>query len=232
YVRIMTRLRLQEAGFQKLESAINDASVLPLWSREAAKKGMDAVTDKEWREDVQRQRVYAASSGMVSCMQEMGATVQQYFTPEEKKEFLQLAKKKNAEMSRQNAHEYLIPLAQKAELTELETQLRYEVLKELPSAFAKRGWYTQFGSLDDFVDLQTRRLRLSELGEQLEKLAKNSGGTACWNSSERCLQRAADTYHLANMPDDELRVLTNVYRWSDLGREQQQRYFELLLAQS
>jgi len=232
YVRIMTRLRLQDQAFQRLESAINDANVLPLWSREAAKKGIDAVTDKEWREGILSQRTYAASSGMVACMEEMGATVQQYFTPEEKKEFLQLAKRKNSEMSRTDAHDYLIPLAQRAELTDFEAQLRYEALKELPSAFGKRNQYTHFGSLEGFVDLQTRRLRLGDLGDQLERLAKNSGENACWNNSTRCLQRAADTYHLANMPEDELRVLTNVYRWSDLGREQQQRYFELLLAQS
>jgi predicted Zn-dependent protease len=230
YVRLSTRLRMQEAAFNRLESAVNDASALPLWSRDAGKKGLDAITDKEWRANVLHQRVNAARAGMAACMVEMGSAVRQYFTPEEKVEFLRLVEKKNSQMNRQDALTYLLPLAEKAELAELQARLMFEALQAPP--FSDRfGRYSSSSAIGDFAEFQIRRLRLPELGQQLEQLASGQRN-GCTDHQVECLTRAADVYHLANKPEDELRVLDAIGRWDVQRPEQRQRHFELLLARS
>src|SRR5205823_9716827 len=87
YTRIMTRLRMQEIVFQKMQAAISDADRLPLL------KAMDATTGKEWKQGVLDRRRSAARSGMMECMDEMGSAVARYFTPEEKQQFQRFTEK-------------------------------------------------------------------------------------------------------------------------------------------
>ncbi|HEY6969896.1 MAG TPA: tetratricopeptide repeat protein [Candidatus Angelobacter sp.] len=228
YVRIMTRERMQEQAWQRLDTAINDAAVLPTWSFDGVKKGMDGVTEKEWREGILNQRRTAAHAAMAACMEEMGSAVRQYFTPEEKQAFLQFVEKKNAGMPRQDAHEYLLPLTRKAELAELEAQLLYEQMQTTPLLVNQ---YSRSALLNEFVDLQTRRLRLPELGQQLEELGSRRV-SVCSQAGIECLKRAADAYRLANRPEDELRVFKMISNWNNLTAEERRRYFELLLARS
>lgn len=228
YVRIMTRLRMQEPAFHRLERALNDANILPIWSREAAQKGMNAVNEKEWQKAMLDRRTGSARSGMVDCMQEMGAAVHEYFTPEEKQQFLEFVEKKNIEMERRDAHAFLLPLSQRAELTEFQARLTVEALQDVPYSYGGYSTYFRLASIKDLSDLQTRRLRLVELGHELEQAA-SVRSSAC-NSIAFCEKQAADIYHLAGKPEDELRVLQKAGNWGSLSPDQRERYFELLLA--
>ncbi|HEY6249180.1 MAG TPA: hypothetical protein VI685_04420 [Candidatus Angelobacter sp.] len=233
YVRIMTRLRMQDAAFQRLDRAINEANILPPWTREAVQKGMDAVAEKEWQKSTLDWRTTAARTGMVNCMEEMGATVHQYFTPEEKQQFLQFVEKKNTEMDRQQAHAFLLPLSRKAELAGLEARLSLEALENAPYISNTYSVYARMASINDFSDFQTRRLRLAELGHEFEEIASSHNGTSvCYASPQECIKRAADIYHLAGKPEDELRMLDQVNQWNYLDPGQRERYLELLLASS
>ena len=231
YVRVMTRLHMQEAAFQRLEHAVNEANVVPLWNRESAEKIMNAATQQEWQKAMLDQRTNAARAGMVGCMEEMGATVHQHFTPEEKLGFLQFVEKKNVEMNRHEALAYLLPLSRKAELAALHARLALELLQNTAYDSPTYNLYLWNASLDGFVDLQTRRLRLLELGQELEETALlRNGRNVCSAHPELCMKRAADSYHLAGKPGDELRALEKVANWSALDSHQRERYFELLLA--
>lgn len=231
YVRLMTRLRMQEAAFARLERAIHDANTLPLWHRDAEQKGTDEVAEKEWQKSTLDRRTNAARSGMVDCMEEMGSTVSRYFTPEQKQQFLGFVEKKNTEMGRLEAHSYLLPLSQKAEFAELQVKLMVEALQGNPQVYGTYSPYARQASLNRLTDLQIRRLRLVELGRQLEQTASlRNGSNDCTSTMADCLGRAADIYHLAGKPEDELRTLDKVSEWKALNSQQRERYFELLLA--
>ena len=216
YVRIMTRMRMQEAAWQRLEVAVKAAHQLPPLQEQVEKKGLEAITDKEWQQNLAQGRERAAWEGMARCMRSMGSAVSLYFTPEEKEAFLLAAENKNAVVSRDEAHAYLIPLAHAAGFAELEAGLMYESLRTQPNKDL---------FLNELVELQVRRLKLAELGKQLEEIAKRPGE----NNPERYLYQAADIYHLAGHPLDELSVLQTLDHQSTFGPRQKERFLELLL---
>ncbi len=217
YVRIMTRLRLQDTAWRILDSAVNDSSSLPSLPEQVGKNDANSITEQEWRSTQQRIRQQAARDGMAKCMKAMGSAINLYFTPEEKQAVLQIAQERNSRSSRDDAYDYLLPLAKAAGFADLQASLMYETLLTKPNIDTH---------LNELVDLQTRRLKLGELGQQLEHIAENYGE----NHPGEYLSQAADAYHLGNYPLDELRTLKRLehYRtWSWLNR-QQERLFELL----
>ncbi|HKF22421.1 MAG TPA: hypothetical protein VKE93_12685 [Candidatus Angelobacter sp.] len=217
YTRIMTRLRQQEAAYQKLQAGLEGAKQLPSLLQQVAKNGLEAVTNRELRDNLLRTRNEAARSGMAACMREMGATADRYFTPEEKLAFARSLEAKNSSLSRNDAFEFLLPAAQKAVIPELEAKLTYERLLSTPKSYS---------SPQELENLQVRRLKLFELGQQLERAATVLGR----NSALGDLNRAEQIYKLAGRPDDELRVLEAMNAIRPLGGADQNRYFEILLA--
>jgi tetratricopeptide (TPR) repeat protein len=219
YVRIMTRMRMQDTAWQTVETAVKAAHQLPPLQEQVEKKGLEAITDREWRESILRTRQRVAREGMAKCMRSMGSVVNLYFTPEEKQAFLLVAENKNAVIARDDAYDYLVPLAQEAGLAGFQASLMYESLRTKPNPVSL---------LNEFVELQVRRLKLAELGRQLEEIAKRPEQ----DMSIQSLHQAANIYHLANQPLDELRVLKAVERrpnYSAFSSHQQARFFELLL---
>ena len=100
YARIMTRLRQQEKAYATLQSALADASsVLPVLKEQLARQGIAAITNNEWRDRTQDNRVRTARDGMRSALNEMGSAVSTYFTPEEKVAFAKFAETRRAGMS-------------------------------------------------------------------------------------------------------------------------------------
>ena len=74
YARIMTRLRQQEKAYATLQSALADASsVLPVLKEQVARQGIAAITDSEWRDRTQENRVRTARDGMRSASQRNGS---------------------------------------------------------------------------------------------------------------------------------------------------------------
>ncbi len=216
YTRILTTVRQQEAAYRKLETAIAAAQQPPSLAERVAKNGLEGITSSELRRTMLVARGNNARSGMAACMREMGTTAARYFTPEEKVTFGKFLESKNAAMARSDAYLYLLPAAEKAGLTPLQAKLMYEQLAAQPSAgISSRA----------LEDLQTRRMKPLEAGQQLEQIAlvRRSKYT------ESYLDRAQEMYKLAGSEADELRTLEELRQHNALQGEQQARYFELLL---
>jgi tetratricopeptide (TPR) repeat protein len=216
YTRIMTRLRQQEAAYQKLQAAMAGAKQLPALAEQVAKNGMDGVTNTELRKHLLATRTSNARNGLIGCMREVGAAVNRYFTPEERLAFAKSLEAKSAAMSRTEAYDYLLPVAEKAVIPDLQVKLMTEALLARPTGGV---------SATPLEELQTRRLKLLELGKQLEQVA---GVTRSTNSIV-LLSRSLEIYGLAGSPDDELRVLEALKQYQPLTGQHQNRYFELLL---
>ncbi|HEV2989367.1 MAG TPA: hypothetical protein VG759_13065, partial [Candidatus Angelobacter sp.] len=217
YVRIMTRLRMQDAVWRTLDSAMNVSDSLPPLPAQTGNKELNSTTEQEWRASQLRTRQQAAHDGMARCMKAMGSTISLYFTPEEKQAFLQIVQDRNSASSRDDAYDYLIPLAKAAGFTDLQAKLMYENVMNRPDNSTH---------LSELIDLQTRRLKLGELGQQLEHIAESYG-----QKYSEYFSQAADAYRLAGQPLDELRTLKRLEHysaWNWMNR-QQTHLFELLL---
>ncbi len=221
YARIMTRLRQQDKACAVLQSALSSAaSVLHVLKEQVARQGIAAVTDAEWRKRLQETRVQNARNGMHSSLVEIGSTVARYFTPEEKSSFAQFAQKLRAPMNAEDAAAFAIPLAQSAGLAELEAAWRYQRMME-PGRTA--AW--RLADMQTLVELQRRRLQFVELGAQLERFASVLENI----QKPAALLVAAAAYRSAGDQENELRLLSQV-SIIYMGRDVQQRYFELLLS--
>jgi tetratricopeptide (TPR) repeat protein len=219
YTRIMTRLRQQETAWQKLQAAMSGAKELPSLAQQVAKNGIEAVTNTELKKGLLTTRSNNARSGMMACMREMGTAVDRYFTPEERVAFAKSLETKNAGMTRAEAYDYLLPAAEKAGIPDLEVKLMYAALQAKPMGGV---------STSQLEQLQTQRLKLMELGRQLEQL----GGVSRENFAISYLSRSLEIFGQAGSLDDELRVLEELKQHQILAGQQQSRYFELLLAKN
>src|ERR1019366_10688044 len=167
YVRVMTRLRQHEQAYGEMQSALADASSnLPVLKEQVERQGIAAVTDAQWRERVRQTRIATARNGMAAVLEEMGTTVNAYFTPEERLNFASFADSKRKGMSFDDVEKFAIPLAQSAALSEQEAHWRFEAMMHAPDDATNL-----YRSMPFFVDLQHRRGRFAELGSQLEQLA-------------------------------------------------------------
>jgi cellulose synthase operon protein C len=221
YTRIMTRLRLQEKAYATLQSALADASaVLPVIKEQVARQGIAAITDKEWRDRAQENRVRASREGMRSALNEMGTAVSTYFTPEEKVAFARFAESRRASMASADVDAFAVPLAQSAGLAELEARWRYELMMDKSA-----NSFVLLARMQPFVELQRRRLKFAELGAQLEQFAPRiepQQRYVVWVAAQTAYQSAGD-------PEGELRAFAGM-PYGTGGREQQMRLFQLLLA--
>ena len=218
YVRILTRLRQHERAYATLQEALEDSKAeLPVLKEQVAKQGVTGLTDAQWRENTRRKRMETARNEMESALQELGSTVNTYFTPEERLSFAQFAESKRAGMSLDDVVKFAIPLAVNAALADDEARWRFELMMQWgPSP--NRGVNPQ-----PFVELQRRRGRFAELGSQMEQFAAVLPPI----SRSPHLIAAADAYHAASDEQNEMRVLGKVFPGLDETR--QERYFELLL---
>ncbi len=219
YTRIMTRLRQQETAYQKLQTAFAGARQLPSLAQQAAKNGIEAVTNTELRKNLLATRTGNARNGLMACMREMGTAVNLYFTPEERAAFAKSLGARNAGMTRAEAYDYLLPVAEKAGIPDLQVKLISEALAARPTGGV---------STSSLEQLQIRRLKLMDLGKQLEQI----GATGRSTYAISYLTRSLEIYSLAGSPDDELRVLEEMKQYQVLAGQHQNRYFELLLAKN
>jgi tetratricopeptide (TPR) repeat protein len=221
YARIMTRLRQQEKVYATLQSSLAAASsALPVIEEQVAKQGIAAITNREWRERTQENRIRTARDGMRAAFGEMGTTVAIYFTPEEKTAFARFAETKRAGMSFADVEAFALPLAQNAGLAELESRWRYQLMMETgPNS------RVLMARMEGLVGLQRRRLKFAELGSQLEQFAPRVEPLQKYS----VWVAAAEAYRSANDPENELRVLAQVPP-GYLGRDAEQQLFKLLLA--
>ena len=218
YVRIMTRLRQHEQAYATLQKALEDSKAdLPVVKEQLAKEGLSGLTDVQWRENMRRKRIETARNEMESALQELGGTVNTYFTPEERLSFAQFAESKRNRMNLDDLQKFALPLAVDAALADQEARWRFELMMQWgPST-------NHAVNPQPFIELQRRRGRFAELGSQMEQFASVLPPI---NRSPHLIE-AADAYHAAGDEPNDMRVLAKVFPGLDETR--QERYFKLLL---
>jgi cellulose synthase operon protein C len=220
YARILTRLRQHESAYARLRNAMTSASSsLPVVEQQVAKQGISAISDKQWREHVIETRKQNARVGMRAALGEVGATVARYYTPEEKAGFVAFAETVRSGMSDIDARDFAVPLAASAGLAELEAKWRYALLMNSSSDATSFS-----GQFSEFAELQRQRLKFSELGGQLEKLAPRVRRGSYTN----VIVTAAEAYRAAGDSETELRLLSSIGP-GNLAGENQTRLYALLL---
>ena len=221
YTRILTRLRQQETAYATLQNAFSSASSsLPVIKEQIAKEGISAAKDAEWRRRQKDIRMENARQGLHDALVEMGSTTARYFTPEEKVSFAQFAQKlRGSLIAPELVERYAFSLAENAGLAEKEAAWRYELLMS-----ENKQPQQLIADMNTYIELQRRRLVLTELGPQLERFSSRLGG----GNRYVVFIAAAHAYHLLGDEENELRLLVlvdPVY----LGMENQKRLFTLLL---
>lgn len=223
YVRIMTRLRQYEQACNTMQHALAGASSeVSILEAQVGKQGITGLTDQKWRDRVHEERIETARSGMTAVLKEMGETVNTYFTSEERVTFAAFAGSKRKDLVIEDVERFAIPLAQSASLSDEEAQWRFEVLMAQP-------YKNIFSEMHALIDLQQRRGKFAELGNQMEQLAQASPSRASVQFAPQLA--AADAYRSAGDISSELRILDFLMRqFGSLDEPHQQRIFELLLA--
>ena len=220
YVRIMTRLRQQEAAFATLQKAVAESAAnLPVLQEQMEKQGIAGMTDATWRENTRRTRIETARTGMMGALQEMGSAVNTYFTPEERLAFARFAESKRSGMTLSDLDAFAIPLAESAALADQEARWRYE------SMMQRAGSPNFYPETQSFVDLERRRGHFAELGAEMEQFSDKVYA----NMRSAPLLAAADAYRSAGDQANELRVFSRIFSINGLDATRQQRYFQLLL---
>ena len=219
YTRIMTRLRQQEAAWQKLQAAMAGAKELPSLAQQVARNGIEAVTNTELKKGILTTRTNNARNGLMACMREMGTAVDRYFTPEERVAF---AKSTGNQERRHDARGSLrLPSARGGESGNPRSASQADV-RSLAGEADRRSFRIIAGTAPDSA------VEAAELGKQLKQL----GNTARENVAISYFSRSLEIYGQAGSPDDELRVLEELKQHQVLAGQQQNRYFELLLAKN
>ena len=221
YARILTRLRQQDAAYQRLWTGVVDGNSLgaqiAVAIQQVQKNGIASITDRQWREREIRIRQNAAQAGMMAAMSEMGSAVDRYFTPEEKVAFNSWLEQKGASASTDDLISYYLSAASSANLADLEA--RWD--ERLMMAHAHKDG-SEFKNR--LVVLQKRRMRFAELGGQLERYARTLLQT---ENRDGVLFEAADAYRDGGDEDHEMAVLATLDNLN--GGLYARRYFELLL---
>jgi predicted Zn-dependent protease len=220
YARIMTRLRQHEKAWTVLQSALAQASSsAPILQEQFAREGIAAISDREWRERQQQLRVASAQTAMRQALAEMGATIAEYFTPEEKVSVAAFARSRRTGMNANEITTTILPLLQSAGLGQEEADTRYDLLTRFPADVRLQG-----EQLPGFIALQRQRLKFAELASQLELLVPNvvpARRPSVWIAAAEARRTAGDT-------EDELRLL-NIPSPGHLSVDQRTRLFALLL---
>src|SRR5260370_33623138 len=111
YTRIMTRLRQQEAAFQRLQTGMTRANQFPPLIQQVAKNALESAANTELRKNLLATRNANARTGMIASRKEMGSAVDRYFIPEEKLSFARATDTKIAAMPPGQAGDFFLPLA-------------------------------------------------------------------------------------------------------------------------
>jgi cellulose synthase operon protein C len=220
YARIMTRLRQHETAWAVLRSALSNASSFaPVLKEQFAKEGMAAISDREWRERQRQLRVEAAQAAMRQALAEMGTTIAEYFTPEEKVSVAAFARSCRNGRNADEITTTILPLLQSAGLGQEEADTRYDLLTRFP-ADAR----LQAEQLPSFIALERQRLKFADLASRLELLVPNIVSAR----RPSVLIAAAEARRADDDREDELRLL-KLPSPGDLSADQRTRLFALLL---
>ena len=221
YARILTRQRHADAALAVLEKALAATNVSPsspgLIIEQAEKRGIADVTDDEWRRNRIEQRHNQAQQSFQNAVRVIGATVAEFYTPEEKLSYAQLLDTQRAGKSNEEISSVWIPAAEAAGLKDREAEWRKSVLLS-----AKKIAVTQ---LSPFDTLEKQRMDYAMLARDLEAYAASRPKESTSVVTMAANAWAADANHAA-----ELRVLRNPALHIQDDPALRERFFRLLLA--
>ncbi len=222
YVRIMTRQRHAADAFSTMQGALIAAATASAASpsvivEQIEKQGIAAVSDEEWRRNLIAQRQAQAQSSYQNALRQIGLTVAQFYTPEEKLTYAQfLDTQRNGKPAAEVASTW-IPAAESAGLKDREAQWR----KDLLLAGGKIG----DGQLSAYDTLEQQRMDNVALAKTLEAYAATRPAA----TRDVILARAVSAWSDEGNPTAELRVLRSMNLRSDDRAALRERYFQLLL---
>lgn len=205
YARIMTRLGQPEQAYQRLYTAWQSAQ--PTSQMLASGVGVASI------QTFARKK---AMEGFTSALKEMGDAAKRYLTPEQKVAFEKFAEQQK-DTSDGTYAQTLLPLVESAGFTDLQAKWLDELMM---NAGQSCGSQTM-----GLINLQNRRMRYEELGQELERCA----AVATPQEIGGVLAQAADSYQAAGDTTSEMRVLAKLYQDGVLGGGRMTRYFTLLL---
>jgi len=220
YARIMARLRQSDAAFTRLAIARQKAENVPLSAvaEQVVKEGFGAITNEDWRRQRVAERTAQAKSGFAQALRSMAAVMGEYGTPEEKAQFAAWLQGKRAGAADESElREVYLPAIKAAGLADMESDLLWEFAET--SRDSKR-------ELNDWLQLQRRRVQLDGVGARLEKFA----ATLPARKQPPVLQKAVEVYRALGDSSAELRVMEKLRPWNQVGGSEQPRYYKLLLA--
>ena len=175
YVSVYTRLRQSTAAFDRLLAASAEAQAA-IGNRNKA----------------------PILNALSARLKDMGDSVARDFTPEEKATFAAFLEQRKTTAQRADVELVLLPLAEHAGLEEIAVRWRTEIME------ADRQSRSP-AHLSRLVELQTERLRFTELAQELERFADLGGPLAGQARIE-----AAQAYGKAGDPAGELRILSRI----------------------
>ena len=220
YARVMARLRQTDAAFTRLAIARQQAEnvSLAMVTQQVAQQGLSAVTNEEWRKQRVTERTAQAKSGFAQALRAMAMVVAEYASPEEKAQFVAWLETKRAKAADDSElREVYLPAIEAVGLKEMESDLRWE--------FAEKSTIANRGNVNEWLQLERKRVQLDGVGAKLEKLAASLPSAR----QGHVWQEAAEVYHTLGDSAAELRALDKKARVEAIGNPDP-RYMELLLA--
>lgn len=212
YVRLLTRLRQHDSAYTKMLQAEAAAG------SGAAPADAQGSVEQQIRAREASLRRQMAHSGLRQALKEIGATVNRYYTPEERLQYRQFLAAKRVGMSTLQVVDLLLPMA---EGVDFPVEARYR----LEQIMSPRPVRNRSSEAQELTTLQNHRLRFTDLGHELESFTQ----TLAPEFQNQWMSEAAKAYRDGDDTGNELRVLDGLSGHNGLG-SLEERYFELMLA--
>ncbi len=217
YARILTRLGQSDVALTNLTAARKAAAVSAnsptVLAAEIARQNLSADEAKQFRANFAQRITGNARNNLQAAVQAIGATVNTYYTPEQKQAFAQTLDQLHTTNPR-----LALEAATSAGLADREADYRKQIL--LRGATSEAAAQVQ-----PYTALQQRRLHFAELAHDLETYATHLQPEA----QGPIRQQAAQAYRDAGDLPGETRLDRSLVVANEAGALQS-RYFDLLLA--
>jgi cellulose synthase operon protein C len=221
YAGLLGRQRQAQQAFDLLEHARAAANMSPsspsIVIKQVEEKGIAAVTNSEWRQQLVEMRRRTAQNNFERAVRELSTTVATFYTPEEKAAYAHLLDTKRANASSQELVNLWIPAAEAAGLKDREASWRRDVLLSGDKDYTAQ-------QLQAFDTLEAERMDNLFRAQTLDAYA----ATLPYKNQLSALSMAASAWRDAGDVTAETRDLRKLVI-SHQATGHQQRLFEILL---
>ena len=218
YARILARQRQAPQAYTRLAVARQQAANMPLVqvAQEVVRSGPGAVTNEQWRHQIQVNRAAVATRGFAAALNAMGHAAGEFYTPEEKEQFTVWLQSVCATAGPAEMRAIYLPAAQAADLTDLASGWMWNL--------AWNGSQLNAGDLSAWTQLEDQRGLMDEVASHLENIAPRV------NVRQRAMvwQYAANARRKSGDAQGELRDLQQLAMIAALGGDQLTHYYRLL----